>query len=160
MSRLLPPGRAGLIILAAAVTPIVLKKCKRLTQSLGKGVARFGEKLQEYAAEGTSPPADTPNADVKAETKATAGTTKVGAAVKGAAVTTASPTGQEEIQANVGAEAAGAPTVPQAPPRKKGAAETKTKPDQPLNPKRTAVTPPKNAAKPKSKPKKTPGESN
>jgi hypothetical protein len=163
MSRIIPPGRAGLIVLAAVITPVVLKKCRRITKRVGEGMMQVGEKLRDYANEGTSNNGAAPNADVKEANPATAATatTKVKASTKGADLNAASPTGQEEMEAHIAADVKGDTAVPTAPPRKKRAAETKTKPDQPLNPKRTAVTPPKNAsAKGKSKSKKTPGESN
>lgn len=63
MSRsVIPPGKAGLIVLAAAVVPIVLKKMKPVTRAVGKGLANMGEMLVKSAEE--------PQDEVKKETAA------------------------------------------------------------------------------------------
>jgi Sec-independent protein translocase protein TatA len=47
----IPPGKAGLVVLAAALVPIALKKMKPLTRAVGKGMSRFGEMLLKSAEE-------------------------------------------------------------------------------------------------------------
>jgi len=141
MSRsIVPPGKAGLILIFALATPVVLATCRPLTRRIGEEMKKIGEKLQEFADEGTDKPDAAPNADMKADRQTAAA---------------ASPTGKAEVEANAAAQTKGSPKTEKPPARAKRTAEVKTKPDQPVNPKRTGVTPAKAKAKPKAK--KTPG---
>lgn len=47
----IPPGKFGLIVLAAAVAPIVLKKCKPAGRAVAKGLGKFADKLRELSEE-------------------------------------------------------------------------------------------------------------
>lgn len=51
MSRGPIPGRAGLIVLAAAAVPIVISAAKPLAKAIGRGLSKIGDKLQEAADE-------------------------------------------------------------------------------------------------------------
>lgn len=51
MSRGPIPGRAGLIVLAAAAVPIVISAAKPLAKAIGRGLSKIGEKLQAAAEE-------------------------------------------------------------------------------------------------------------
>ena len=139
MSRsIVPPGKAGLILIFALATPIVLATCRPLTRRIGEEMKKIGEKLQEFADEGTDKPDAAPKADMKADRQ-----------------TAASPAGKAEVEAAEATGIKGNATTEKPPGRAKRTAEVKTKPDQPVNPKRTGVTPAKAKAKPKAK--KTPG---
>lgn len=50
MSRRISPGQSGIILIAAALVPVVLTASKPLTRKLGKSLRKFGEKLERYAA--------------------------------------------------------------------------------------------------------------
>ncbi|HRI45104.1 MAG TPA: hypothetical protein PLL78_07950 [Fimbriimonadaceae bacterium] len=68
MSRGPIPGRAGLIVLAAAAVPIVISAAKPLAKAIGRGLSKIGEKLQE-AADEAKPKSET-TAQAKPATKA------------------------------------------------------------------------------------------
>lgn len=56
MSRsVIPPGKAGLVVLAAALTPIVLRKMRPVTRAVGKGLSKFGDMLIKTAEEPHDP---------------------------------------------------------------------------------------------------------
>ena len=47
----IPPGKAGLIVLAVATLPILLRKCKPLVKVVGSGLTKFGEAMTKAAEE-------------------------------------------------------------------------------------------------------------
>lgn len=47
----IPPGRAGLLILVAALVPVVLGKAKPWAKKVGQGLVKLGEKIQEGVEE-------------------------------------------------------------------------------------------------------------
>lgn len=47
----IPPGKAGAIILAAALAPVVLRKLKPLARAIGKGFSKVGESVIRMAEE-------------------------------------------------------------------------------------------------------------
>ncbi|HMS54800.1 MAG TPA: hypothetical protein PKA27_05325 [Fimbriimonadaceae bacterium] len=51
----IPPGKAGLVVLAAALTPIVLRKMRPVTRAVGKGLAKVGDMLIKTAEEPHDP---------------------------------------------------------------------------------------------------------
>ena len=62
----IPPGKAGLVVLAAAAIPVVIGAAKPLARAVGRGLSKIGEKLQEAAAEakksnGAPPPPSAPS---------------------------------------------------------------------------------------------------
>lgn len=60
---ILPPGRAGLIVIAAVVGSVILQRSKPLARKLGEGLEHLGRKLQAEAAEPASesvPPEEVP----------------------------------------------------------------------------------------------------
>ncbi|MCB8933544.1 MAG: hypothetical protein M9921_14820 [Fimbriimonadaceae bacterium] len=64
----IPPGKAGLLVLAAAMVPIVLGKAKPWAKKFGQGLVKLGEKLQEGAEEAAAevqPEAAAPKAEAK-----------------------------------------------------------------------------------------------
>ncbi len=137
---IIPPGRAGLIVLAAALVPVALRHMKPFTRSLGDALVKAGEYLRAPDDEprGTEPEAEPPKPDVDTKKK----TTKVGKTAGDVPITSASPTGQEELEAMQGVEAAGDgaspdPVPPTPQPAKPSRQRKKTPPDGPINPKRT-----------------------
>ena len=46
-----PPGRLGLVILAAALVPIAIKKWPKVVRAVGREVAKAGEGIQKLADE-------------------------------------------------------------------------------------------------------------
>jgi hypothetical protein len=46
----IPSGGAGLVLLAVALTPVVLKKCKPAIKVVGESLERFGQTVQKAAA--------------------------------------------------------------------------------------------------------------
>lgn len=132
-----PPGRAGLIIAAAALVPVVLRKAKPITRAVGNSLIWAGKVINELAEEpkGTAKAGEPPKEQVKpSETK------KKGKKAGGVDVTTASPTGQEEMSQHAAAEAQGKSAPPkrvQTKPKTGESGRKKLEPDQPLNPKRT-----------------------
>jgi len=69
----IPPGKAGLVVLAAAAIPVVIGAAKPLARAVGRGLTKIGDKLQEAAAEAKNskgappPPEPAANEDVVAE---------------------------------------------------------------------------------------------
>ncbi len=51
----IPPGKAGLVVLAVATLPILLKKCKPLVKVVGSGLTKFGEAMTKAAEEPMDP---------------------------------------------------------------------------------------------------------
>lgn len=47
----IPPGRAGLLILVAALVPVVLGRAKPWARKVGQGLVKLGEKIQEGVEE-------------------------------------------------------------------------------------------------------------
>lgn len=47
----IPPGKAGVIVMAAALVPIALKNFRPLVKRFGKGVVRVGKTIQRIADE-------------------------------------------------------------------------------------------------------------
>lgn len=136
------PSRLTLIVLAAGLAPVVVKKAKPLAKNLGDLLVKAGESLRE-AAKGTSPEPPPSNDDVRQPED----TTKVGAKTEDVDLDTASPTGHEEVESDIAAEAVqdgAAPDSPQEktpPDAQQPTAEEHhdrkpVEPDQPLNPKR------------------------
>lgn len=46
---IVPPGKAGLLMLAFALVPIVLKEAKPLVRAAGRGLRRLGEAVERVA---------------------------------------------------------------------------------------------------------------
>jgi hypothetical protein len=47
----IPSGNAGLFLLAIALAPLVLKKCKPVAKALGENLVKAGEAVQKMAAQ-------------------------------------------------------------------------------------------------------------
>ena len=47
----IPPGKAGLVVLAAAAIPVVIGAAKPFARAIGRGLTKIGDKLQEAASE-------------------------------------------------------------------------------------------------------------
>jgi hypothetical protein len=119
-------------VLLAAALPEVLKRCKPLAKIVGDTLERTGKFVHQMA--GTEEDAVAPNPDVKEQTADQ--TTKVGKGTEEVDLETASPTGHDEVSAQIAAEAKGdgAATEPVDPaPRKE---KKPLEPDQPRNPRR------------------------
>jgi hypothetical protein len=121
----IPPGKAGLVILAAAVVPVVVKNFRPFAKTVGQGFVAMGEKIKE-AAKGKS------QEEVQEEFMQEA-------AADQPDVETASPMGQAEVEAQEAAVDVGKQAVEKLPEKKKrktGAkAGTKDKPN-PKTPRR------------------------
>ncbi|MBI1757329.1 MAG: hypothetical protein HYR64_09515 [Fimbriimonas ginsengisoli] len=52
---IVPPGRLGLLLIAAAMVPVVLARCKPFAKKVGEALVKAGEKLKETAEEPTKP---------------------------------------------------------------------------------------------------------
>jgi hypothetical protein len=50
---IVPPGKIGLVMIAAAVAPVVLRKAKPLAKAVGKGIAKLGEAVERIADNST-----------------------------------------------------------------------------------------------------------
>lgn len=70
----IPPGKAGLVVLAAAAIPVVIGAAKPFARAIGRGLTKIGDKLQEAAAEaknGSAVKPEPPKAEpAKTEAKA------------------------------------------------------------------------------------------
>ncbi len=121
----IPFGRAGVIVMAAALIPVVIKKASPFAKLIGNGFITIGKVINEMAdapESGTAAKAAPPKEEVK-ETTATSSKS-------------ASPTGKQEVEA----AAAAASTEPlKAKPKAKPrpAVKKPTAAVQPKNPKRT-----------------------
>ena len=71
----IPPGKLGLVVLAAALAPIFIRKCKPLVKGVADGLVKAGERLRNSVAE--------PNEAAEA-TKATAASAKKSSNASGA----------------------------------------------------------------------------
>lgn len=134
-SRGIPPGRGGLIILAAACVPIVIKKFKPIVRFVGKKLTEVGDKVQRIAEE----------VDAYDKKKAEEAAKKV-AEPKPADIPetkTASPTGQEEVKAQK-ASAQTKTAKPPKPAAKKAAAPKTGKEPPKAAPKRVRKAAPPN----------------
>ena len=50
----IPTGGAGLLLVALAVAPIVIKKCKPAIRTIGESISKAGDAVQRFAAPSTS----------------------------------------------------------------------------------------------------------
>lgn len=125
---IIPGGRAGLLMLAAASIPLVLSKCKPAAKWLGEKMVEWGEQLRKDAESPESKPPSSKETIKKAS--------------DGDLLKSASPATKEEVKEEIAAAATKKP----APPKPKSATKkpTPTKAGTATNPKKTA-------AKPKSK---------
>jgi len=146
------PGPVALLLVAAVALPELLKQCKPLAKTVGDFLVKVGEEVQKMA--GTEEAVEAPNESVS-EVEAEKGehqddesneTTKEGAATEEIALDTVSPTGHEEIESQIAAEAKGdteAPAPSETKPRKPRKAATEV--PQPKNPKGRKPAAPKTA---------------
>lgn len=67
MPRHVPPGKAGLIIVAASAAAIALSRCKPFAAKVGKKMAEWGEELQKHAAAEEKPAEATATAEPAAK---------------------------------------------------------------------------------------------
>jgi hypothetical protein len=133
-----PPGKAGILIIAATVAPIFIRKLRPAVKLAGQGLVKAGEFVQKMAddvrgetgAEGTSSPEETSNSQVNEHSS------KEDAEAAGTKVTTASPTGHEEMERQHAVEAMGDGAVTEPAPPGSRKSKKKLEPDQKLNPKR------------------------
>jgi hypothetical protein len=151
---LIPPGKAGLVVLAAALLPVALKRARPLVKKVGSGLMRVGEMLQRSGDDETRQRATAPNEGMSEERRADS--SAAGNPVKhtgdvdapapeadSGTEASASPAGREEIRAKKAATAKGDAEVEETPPVKRRRKRTQPAPDQPLNPKRTGPVPPR-----------------
>ncbi|HVL39244.1 MAG TPA: hypothetical protein VM328_07620 [Fimbriimonadaceae bacterium] len=125
----IPPGAVGIVIVAAAAAPALLRKMKPLARSLGKGFRNFGQKLEE-AAEEPHDKGRTGREDYESQFSAHRKVRREGsvtqeretAAEAMPPVETASPTGQNEVEARESE-----PMVKKAAAKGKGASKPKQK---------------------------------
>lgn len=128
----IPPGRAGVIMLAVAFAPLVLRKLKPVTRAVGEGLVKAGETLRRIAEDqGTATAATATNEAMRNPEE----TTKAGAEAADVPMESASPIGQEEIAEQAAVEA----TAEHRPPKRKPAPKPNKKTDigNGPNPKRT-----------------------
>lgn len=60
----IPPGKAGLFLLAAALVPVALKEAKPLVRAVGRGFRRLGVMFDKMADEPLAEPvAEPPTAE-------------------------------------------------------------------------------------------------
>jgi len=135
-------GPLALLLVAAVAAPELLRQCKPLAKSIGDFLVKAGEEIKKMA--GTEEAAETPN-DAVSEATAEKGehkddesneTTKEGAGTEDVDLDTVSPTGHEEVEALIAAEAKGdseAPAPSETKPRRPRKAAVVT--PQPKNPK-------------------------
>lgn len=69
---IVPPGKAGLFVIAVATVPLILSKCKPFAKRVGSKLVEWGEKLQKEETETTMPeaakaPANTNVSETKEE---------------------------------------------------------------------------------------------
>lgn len=70
----IPPGKLGLVVLAAALVPIFIRKCKPFVRDLADGMVKAGEKLRETVADpadGSAPSQPAAESHKTAEPKTT-----------------------------------------------------------------------------------------
>lgn len=79
---MIPPGRAGLIVLAVALVPVALAKVKPLAKKLGEELIKIGENLKGSAAEVVEAPPKAEPAKVAPAPKAKNAKPKVAAKPK------------------------------------------------------------------------------
>ena len=121
---IIPPGKAGVLVLAAATVPLLISRCKPFAKKMGEKMVEWGEKLQKEALKPEPPKAEPPS---NVEVKPTAEES----------VKSASPTGKEEVKA-----ATAASTAKRAAPKAKVKTPTvkkagaKAKPGTATNPKK------------------------
>jgi|GEM_PF-4181185 len=124
------PGPLGLLLVAVIVVPEVIKHCKPLAKSVGDFLVKAGEEINKMAdkdaepevvpppvheapaeevipVSGTDLDVDAPNEDVNRQPANE--TTKRGAGTKDIDLNTVSPTGHEEVESQIAAEAGAAP---------------------------------------------------
>jgi hypothetical protein len=71
----IPPGKAGLVMLAVAFVPVAIKACKPLVRAIGRGLKKAGEAAErvvdnsQIAAEKAEPVATTVVDEPKAPKK-------------------------------------------------------------------------------------------
>lgn len=117
------PGRAGIIMLAAAAVPVIITACKPLAKAVGKGLIAAGEALKKAGEETVEPKKETVAS--KPSTSAASAPPKVEEAppVKVASkVKQSKPKKAPEMKASKPAKAkksAGKPNAVQAPKRRR-----------------------------------------
>lgn len=127
---LIPGGRGGLLLLAAAAVPLVLSRCKPLAKKVGEKMVQWGEKIRKEADRPDSATAEkaSSNSDVETPTK-------------DETLESSSPTGKEEVKEQIASETAKKKT----PPKTKAAAPKKpapkAKPGESTNPKKPTKKP-------------------
>jgi hypothetical protein len=95
-----PPGAAGLVVLAVAAVPIVVKHFRPIIRRVGKGLVRAGERVQKMAdeVEGYRTPRQERESNMNQQSDATnAG--QPSEAAETPHHSTASPTSQPEVEA-------------------------------------------------------------
>lgn len=129
---MIPGGRTGLFVLAAASVPIVLSRCKPLAKKLGEKMVEWGERIKKEA----DGPASTTT--VETSSKADMGTTPT----QDETLKAASPAGKEEVKEQIAAQTA----KKKSPPKPKAATATKKSAEKPkagttTNPKKPTKKP-------------------
>lgn len=66
---IIPPGKAGLVVLAAALAPVVLRKFKPFAAAVGKGLSKMGDQMVKMA-EAPHDPVKTEKAEAPKEASA------------------------------------------------------------------------------------------
>ncbi len=141
-----PHGRIGLLVVAAAVVPLLYRELVKQGKKLNEERAKRAAQKPKEAVQPSQAKAEPPVKETEAGTPATEGAPKRsvsntrssrGTTTPRTRMTSASPAGHEEISAASAAEAEGqtAPPKRRAPKRKTAAKAPTT--DQPNNPKRT-----------------------
>ena len=110
---IIPGGKAGLLVLAAATVPLLISVCKPAAKRIGEQMMEWGEKLKKDAEKVEEPAAA--KSSSKADMKATPAEETLKAA---------SPAGKEEVKAQVASTAA----KKKAPPKPKAATPKTAKP--------------------------------
>ena len=127
---LIPGGRTGLFVLAAAAVPIVLSRCKPFAKKLGAKMVEWGERINKEA--------DRPDS---ATSEKTSSNPDVETPTKDETLDSASPAGKEEVKEQIAAETVKkkAPPKPKAGTPKKSV--PKSKPGESPNPKKPTKKP-------------------
>jgi hypothetical protein len=116
-------------VLAFAAVPLIISSCKPVAKKVGEKLVEWGEKLRKDSEEVEAPPVvaePSSNATVKED-------------VSAQTVKTASPTGKDEVKAQVASKTAKAKAPPKAakPAAAKKKAAPKAKPGTATNPKKS-----------------------
>ena len=132
---IVPGGRAGLLLLAAAAVPIVLSRSKSLSRKLGDKLVEWGEQLRREAdrMESSAQAPKSSNPVVKE-------------AAHSETHESASPTGKEEVKEQIASKTA----QRKAPPKAQASQKKPVEPKDPTIPKTNPKSPGKNSASRKS----------